>query len=77
MKTSVAQQVFLTDTYNSVIMRGPVIVLYYLGVESIKSCQSVSKSIALEIGSTGFIYVSTNSNAALRQAGILFNPSDN
>ncbi|RWS28299.1 protein XRP2-like protein, partial [Leptotrombidium deliense] len=77
MKEHEAQNVFGTDSYNSVIIRGPVIALEYSGTLAIKACQDVAKSIALETGSTGLVYVSSNPNTALKQVQLLFNPPDN
>ncbi|RWS06133.1 protein XRP2-like protein [Dinothrombium tinctorium] len=72
MKEHEAQNVFGTDSYNSVIIRGPVIALEYSGALASKKCSDVAKSIALETGSTGLVYVSTNPNTVLRQVQLIF-----
>lgn len=76
MNETLGQQVFGTDSYASVLRRGPVVVLEYGGPDCIKRCQDVAKSIALETGSTGLVYVSSSVNTATRQHGIVFDAAD-
>ena len=76
MKEVEASNIFGTDSYNSVINRGPVIALQHCGPHAIKNCQEVAKAIALDTGSTGLVYVSSNPETALRQIRLIFNPID-
>lgn len=75
MSESHGQQVFGTDSYSSVIRRGPVVALQYSGANCIKCSQEVAKSIALESGSTGLVYVSSTTSHASRQEALVFNTS--
>jgi len=76
MKEVEASNIFGTDSYNSVISRGPVIALQHCGQDAIKNSQEVAKSIALETGSTGLVYVSSHPETALQQIRLTFNPID-
>ncbi|KAI1280509.1 Protein XRP2 [Halotydeus destructor] len=74
MDDAQGQQVFGTDSYSPVIRRGPTVALQYCGPNCIRCCQEVAKSIALETGSTGLVYVS-NPNNTKRQVGLVFSES--
>jgi len=76
MSEAQGQQVFGTDSYASVLRRGPVVVLEYSGPECIRRCQDVAKSIALESGSTGLCYVSSSISTAERQHKLVFEAPD-
>ncbi|KAG1683993.1 Protein XRP2 [Nymphon striatum] len=68
-----AKLVFGTDSYNNVITKNPVIALHYNGEECIPTCQSMAVDIATESGSTGLVYISSNSRSANRQIEDIFN----
>ncbi|XP_074599469.1 protein XRP2-like [Brevipalpus obovatus] len=76
MKQVEAEQTFHTDSYNSIVGRGPVIALHHYGPDCIRKSQEVAKTIALETGSTGLVYVSGNQESALQQISLIFNSLD-
>lgn len=76
MDKSDTERVFGTDAYNNVVKRGAVIALEYNGDEATNNCQNMAKSIALETGSTGLVYVSSNSKSATTQIEQFFTYAD-
>lgn len=76
MKVVEAESVFKTDSYNSVVTRGPVIALQHYGLDCIRKSQQSAKTIALETGSTGLVYVSSNRSNSLQQIEMIFNTFD-
>ncbi|XP_067127001.1 protein XRP2-like [Centruroides vittatus] len=73
---SQAERIFGTDSYNGVVIRGPVFSLEYSGENCIKICQEKAKAIATETGSTGLVYVSSSAKTARKQVEALFNYAD-
>ncbi|XP_053214383.1 protein XRP2-like, partial [Panonychus citri] len=76
MKEVEASQVFRTDSYNSVVGRGPVIAIQHFGPDCIRKSHQAAKTIALETGSTGLVYVSSNPESAFEQISLIFNSTD-
>ena len=76
MKEVEAMQIFKTDSYNSIVGRGPVIAIQHLGPDCIKKSHQAAKTIALETGSTGLVYVPSNPEIALEQIKLIFNSID-
>uniref|UniRef100_T1K3N5 Uncharacterized protein n=1 Tax=Tetranychus urticae TaxID=32264 RepID=T1K3N5_TETUR len=76
MKEVEAMQIFKTDSYNSIVGRGPVIAIQHLGPDCIKKSHQAAKTIALETGSTGLVYVPSNPEIAMEQIKLIFNSID-